>query len=570
MEQDSNLLARQLNWKDNRPFIIMGIILAETARLRGVLILIRVTGLRIPVEGDISDLKQALVKKLRVSRQELLDYRIYKQSVDARKAGMIYFVYTVDVKLVNEAMVLKKLGKDRDISIAPRLEYKYVKTGREKLAHRPVIAGTGPAGLFAGLILSQMGYRPVLLERGSDVDTRIEVVKKFWETGELDPECNVQFGEGGAGTFSDGKLTTLIRDLRCRKVLEEMIAAGAPGEIIYSYKPHIGTDNLRTVVKNIRSKIIGLGGEVRFNSKVTDLMINGGKISGIVVNDRDEVETGVLVLAPGHSARDTFEMLYNRGVKIIPKAFSVGVRIEHPQVLINRAQYKKFAGHKNLGAAEYKLVYHASNGRSAYTFCMCPGGVVVAAASEKGCVVTNGMSEYARDAENANSALLVGVSPGDFAGDHPLAGVEFQRIWEKKAFELGGGDYSAPVQLVGDFLADRPSTGLGAVKPSYRKSVRLAELKHCLPGYVIETLREAIPEMDKKLRGFALPDAVLTGVETRSSSPVRIVRDENYEANVKGLYPAGEGAGYAGGIVSAAVDGIKVAEAIAGIYAPLS
>jgi len=548
----------------------MGIILTEIAKSRRVSILIRVTGLKIPVDGDISNLEQALVKKLRFSGQELLDYKIYKQSIDARKAGMIYFVYTVDVKLANEDIALRKLRNDRDISVAPRLEYKYVKTGREKLTHRPVIAGTGPAGLFAGLILSQMGYRPVLLERGSDVDTRIEVVKKFWETGELDPECNVQFGEGGAGTFSDGKLTTLIRDLRCRKVLEEMIGAGAPEEIIYSYKPHIGTDKLRAVVKNIRSKIISLGGEVRFGSKVTDLIINGGKISGIIVNDKDKVDTGVLVLAPGHSARDTFEMLYARGVEIIPKAFSIGVRIEHPQELINQAQYKKFAGHRNLGAADYKLAYHASNGRSAYTFCMCPGGVVVAAASEEGCVVTNGMSEYARDAENANSALLVGVSPGDFASDHPLAGVEFQRNWERKAFELGGGDYSAPAQLVGDFLADRPSTGLGGVKPSYRRSVRLSELKYCLPGYVIETLREAIPEMDKKLRGFALPDAVLTGVETRSSSPIRIIRGENYETNIKGLYPAGEGAGYAGGIVSAAVDGIKVAEAIASIYAPLS
>jgi uncharacterized FAD-dependent dehydrogenase len=349
-----------------------------------------------------------------------------------------------------------------------------------------------------------------------------------------------------------------------------MIDAGAPEEIIYSYKPHIGTDKLRAVVKNIRRQITELGGEVRFGSKVTDLVIKDGRISGIVVNNNETLDTSVLVLALGHSARDTFEMLLARGVEIIPKAFSIGVRIEHPQELVNQAQYKKFAGHKNLGAADYKLAYHASNGRSAYTFCMCPGGVVVAAASEEGCVVTNGMSEYARDAENANSALLVGVNPGDFPGDHPLAGVEFQRKWEREAFELGGGNYSAPAQLVGDFLADRPSTGLGAVKPSYKRSVRLSELKGCLPDYVVETLREAIPALDKKMRGFARPDAVMTGVETRSSSPIRIIRDENYETRIKGLYPAGEGAGYAGGIISAAVDGIKAAEAIAKKYAPFS
>lgn len=530
--------------------------------------MIRVAGLKIPVNRDKSQLRQALLKKLGISSQELLDYKIYKQSVDARKSGIIYFVYTVDVRLANEGVILKKLRDNRDISVSPRMVYEYVKNGQNILTHRPVIAGTGPAGLFAGLILGKMGYRPLLLERGGDVDTRIAAVKKFWKTGELDPECNVQFGEGGAGTFSDGKLTTLIRDVRCRKVLEVLIDAGAPEEIIYSYKPHIGTDKLRTVVKNIRRQITELGGEVRFGAKVTDLVINDGRISGIMVNNNEALDTSVLVLALGHSARDTFEMLLARGLEITPKAFSIGIRIEHPQELINQVQYKEFAGHKNLGAADYKLAYHASNGRSAYTFCMCPGGVVVAAASEEGCMVTNGMSEYARDAENANSALLVGVNPGDFPGDHPLAGVEFQRKWERKAFDLGGGNYSAPAQLVGDFLVDRPSDRLGAIKPSYKKAVQLSELKRCLPDYVIETIREAIPALDKKLRGFAWPDAVMTGVETRSSSPIRIIRDENYQTRIKGLYPAGEGAGYAGGIVSAAVDGIKVAEAIARVYAP--
>jgi len=384
----------------------------------------------------------------------------------------------------------------------------------------------------------------------------------------LDPECNVQFGEGGAGTFSDGKLTTLIRDKRCRKVLEEMVLAGAPEEILYINKPHVGTDNLRTVVKNIRKKINSLGGEVRFNSKVTDIIIKQNKIESVVINQAEKLDVDVLLLAPGHSARDTFMMLYSKDVRMAPKPFSVGVRVEHPQKLIDQAQYKEFAGHKKLGPADYKLAYHASNGRSAYTFCMCPGGMVVPASSEEGCVVTNGMSLYARNAPNANSALLVGVNPEDFGSDHPLAGVEFQRKWERKAFALGGGGFSAPAQLLGDFLADRPSTVLGSVVPSYQIGVRPADLKECLPGYVTDTLREAIPAMEMKLRGFARPDAVITGVETRSSSPVRIIRNENFESGVRGLYPAGEGAGYAGGIISSAVDGIKVAEAIASRYCP--
>ncbi|MCL6636009.1 MAG: hypothetical protein K6T29_09645, partial [Peptococcaceae bacterium] len=499
--------------------------------------------------------------------EDLLAYKIFKQSIDARKSEMIYFVYTVDAALKNEETVLKRL-KDRDITVTPEMDYKYVRSGTQKMVFRPVIVGTGPAGLFAGIILSEMGYRPILLERGADVDARTKAVQKFWEKGELDPESNVQFGEGGAGTFSDGKLTTLIRDRRCRKVLEEMVGAGAPGEIMYSYKPHVGTDILRTVVKNIREKIKALGGEVRFNSKVTDIVINENKVAGVIINGRERLDTGVLVLAPGHSARDTFEVLYAKGVSMVPKPFSIGVRIEHPQTLIDHAQYKKFAGHRKLGAADYKLAYHASTGRSAYTFCMCPGGEVVAAASEEGGVVTNGMSFYARNAPNANSALLVGVNPTDFGSGHPLAGVEFQRQWERKAFALGGGDYKAPAQLVGDFLADRPSTGPGQVIPSYKRGVRYTSLKECLPGYVIETMREAIPAMDRKMRGFALPDAVMTGVETRSSSPVRIVRGESFEASVRGLYPAGEGAGYAGGIMSAAVDGLKVAEAIASVWRP--
>ena len=529
--------------------------------------MIRVGGLKVPVDGDMALLEKQLLKKLGAPPGALLEYRISRESIDARKGNMIFFVYTVDVALKDESRFLKKV-MSKDISPTPDPSYQFVRTGTEKLPERPVVVGAGPAGLFAALLLAQMGFRPLLLERGPAVDERVGSVQKFWETGQLDPEKNVQFGEGGAGTFSDGKLTTLIRDRRCRKVLEEMIRAGAPEEILYSHRPHVGTDQLRLVVKNLRHRIIRLGGSVLFNHKVTDILVKEGRVAGVTVN-QERLDCRALVLAPGHSARDTFAMLLDRGIQITPKAFSVGVRIEHPQALIDQVQYKQFAGHPRLGPADYKLAYHASSGRSAYTFCMCPGGFVVAAASEEGCVVTNGMSDYARDGQNANSALLVGVSPPDFGSDHPLAGVEFQREWERRAFRLGGGDYRAPAQTAGDFLAGRPSSAFGRVTPTYKKAVRPSDLRGCLPGFVVETLLEAIPALDKQMRGFALPDAVLTGVETRSSSPVRLVRDENYESvNVKGLYPAGEGAGYAGGIISAAVDGIRVAESIATRYAP--
>lgn len=529
--------------------------------------MIRVNNIKLSIAEAESLIRPRLIKKLRIKDSELLGYNIYKKSIDARKPEMIYFVYTVDAAVKNEKGLLARL-KDKDIAVTPELAYAYGPTGEGKLTHRPVIVGTGPAGLFAGLILAQMGYRPLLLERGADVDTRTEKVNRFWQTGVLDPECNVQFGEGGAGTFSDGKLTTLIKDKRCRKVLAEMILAGAPAEIIYTYKPHIGTDLLRKVVKNIRRQIIDLGGTVLFNHQVTDIMVEQGRVTGLLTEQK-EFAAEAVVLALGHSARDTFEMIYQKGLSLSPKSFSIGVRIEHPQELINLAQYKNFARHPKLGAADYKLAYHSPGGRSAYTFCMCPGGVVVAAASEAGGVVTNGMSEYARQAPNANSALLVGVTPADFGSDHPLAGVAFQRTWEHRAFTLGGGNYHAPAQLVGDFLADRPSTGWGRVAASYLPGVTLAELKHCLPAYVTATLQEAIVDFDQKLHGFAYPEALLTGVETRSSSPVRINRNEQYQASVAGIYPAGEGAGYAGGIVSAAVDGIRVAEAIARVYRPL-
>lgn len=531
--------------------------------------MLRVTGIRLSIDEDKQQILKKICKKLSVKKSDIIGFQIFRQSIDARKKNMIFFVYTVDVELKVEKDILKKV-RDKDVNVAPDMEYRFVKSGDKVLKSPPVLVGTGPAGLFAGLLLAQSGYRPVLLDRGADVDTRTEIVRRFWETGNLDRDCNVQFGEGGAGTFSDGKLTTLIRDRRCRKIIEEMVLAGAPEEIAYVHKPHVGTDILRTVVKNIRKKIIDLGGTVRFNSQVTDLIIEKNSLRGVIVNGTEKLDAQLMILAIGHSARDTFAMLDGKGVMMMPKAFSIGVRIEHPQDTIDRVQYKQFAGHKMLGPAEYKLVYHSPGGRSAYTFCMCPGGTVVSAASEEGCVVTNGMSTYARSERNANSALLVGVTPDDFGSSHPLAGVEFQRKWEKKAFELGGRDYGAPVQLVGDFLEDRPSKGLGKVKPTYTRPVVASEIKNCLPDYVIKTIREAIVDFSRKLEVFAMSDAVLTGVETRSSSPVRIQRDDNCCSNIGGLYPAGEGAGYAGGIVSAAVDGMKAAENIIIKYRPFS
>jgi len=523
--------------------------------------MIRVNEVKLSLDENIKSLKNKIAKKLRISPQEIISYSIYKESIDARKKNEISLVYTVDVEVQNEDKVL---SKKKGLRKSPNITYSEVKTGEHILTSRPVIIGTGPAGLFAGIILAQRGFKPILLERGQDVDTRTNDVDEFWRKRKLNPESNVQFGEGGAGTFSDGKLTNRTKDLRYRKVLEEFVNAGAPEEILYSYKPHIGTDNLKTVVKNIRQGIIELGGEIRFGNKVTDIIIKDGKIVGIEINNSEKLDTQVLVLAIGHSARDTYEMLNNRNIKIRQKPFSMGVRIEHPQSLINNSQYKQYAEHPRLGAADYKLTYQSRNGRAVYTFCMCPGGAVVAAASEVETVVTNGMSEYARDKTNANSALLVQINTDDFESDHPLAGVEFQRKWERAAFELGGGNYNAPAQLVKDFLMDKASVKIGNVNPSYFPDVKLTNLKKCLPEYVVESMKEAIMEMDKKLNGFALPDAIMTAVETRSSAPIRIERTEDTmeSVNVSGLYPIGEGAGYAGGIISSAVDGIKAAEMI--------
>ena len=532
--------------------------------------MIRITEIKVPLGAEVDAyLRRAIVKKLRIQPEELVNYRIYKKSVDARKKDMIHFVYIVDVEVRQEPQVMKRV-KDPHVSVTPPLGYQQVPQGSQPLHHRPVVVGSGPAGLFAALLLAQRGYCPILLERGKEVEERGRDVDQYWNGGPLNPESNVQFGEGGAGTFSDGKLTTQIKDPRCRKVLEELVAAGAPQEIIYDSKPHVGTDYLRIVVKSLREKIIALGGEVRFQSKLTDLNIENQQLKALEVNGDTWLDAQVAVLALGHSARDTFEMIYQRGLAIEPKPFSIGVRIEHPQRLINESQYGALAEHPDLGAADYKLSYHSPNHRSAYTFCMCPGGRVVASASSPGTVVTNGMSYYARSLENANSALLVNVTPEDFPGDHPLRGMYFQQHWEEAAFRAGGSNGYAPAQLVADFLEDRPSRELGRVKPSYQPGVTLTDLRECLPDFVIQTLKEALVALDKKMKGFALGDAVMTGIETRSSSPIRILRNPELESNIRGIYPGGEGAGYAGGIISAAVDGLRIAEAIIQKYAPLN
>ncbi|HHY64718.1 MAG TPA: hypothetical protein GX501_06695, partial [Clostridiaceae bacterium] len=422
---------------------------------------IRIKISRITPDNEKEVLKREILGRLKIKEEDLLSFSISKKSVDARKKADICLVYSLDAEVANEEHVLKKTG-GRDVFPTPAVIRPDLRFGSEKLRHRPVVTGMGPAGIFAALILAQNGYRPIVLERGEDVDSRVMKINDFWDHGKLDPESNVQFGEGGAGTFSDGKLTTLINDPRCEQVLREFVSAGAPQEILYKNKPHIGTDLLRSVVKNLRQSIISHGGEVRFRSRVTDFITRDGEITALEINGEEILECNVVILAIGHSARDTFEILYKRGIEMIPKPFSIGVRIEHPQEVIDRAQYGSEAGNPMLGAADYKLAYHSKSGRSAYTFCMCPGGYVVAAASEKGHVVTNGMSEYKRDGVNANSALLVGVSPEDYPGHHPLAGVEFQRNWERLAFQLGGSDYRAPVQLIGDFLNDRISTGIGS------------------------------------------------------------------------------------------------------------
>ena len=520
--------------------------------------MLRLTDIKLPLDHGPEALKAAILKKLKLPAEALLDWQVFKRGHDARNKQAIAYVYTVDVTLKDGARAPK------DARPTPDMDYHPVATAPAQF-QRPLVIGAGPCGLFAGLILAQSGFRPIILERGKVVRERTKDTWGLWRRSELNPESNVQFGEGGAGTFSDGKLYSQIKDPRHlgRKVLTEFVAAGAPEEILTEAHPHIGTFRLVTMVQSMRRTIEALGGEYRFQSKVTDLLLTPDRqVRGVRLESGEEIESRHVVLAPGHSARDLFEMLHERGVAIEAKPFSIGFRIEHPQGLIDKARFGRTI--PALGAADYKLVHHAKNGRSVYSFCMCPGGTVVAAASEPGRVVTNGMSQYSRNERNANAGIVVAITPDEDYPGHPLAGIALQRQWEEAAFAAGGGTYAAPAQLVGDFIAAKASTALGEVVPSYRPGVTPTDLSSCLPEYAITAIREALPAFGKQIRGFDRADAVLTGVETRTSSPIRIQRGDDYQSlNTPGLYPAGEGAGFAGGILSAGVDGIRVAEAVA-------
>jgi uncharacterized protein len=548
--------------------------------------MLRITDIKLPLEHDEAALRSAIVSRLGIHADELASFSVARRSHDARRRGAIALIYTVDVETPREDDILARLALDPEalddgydgggkVTATPDTRYRPVARAPDTPEARPLVIGLGPCGLFAALVLAQMGFRPIVLERGKAVRERTVDTFGLWRKKILDPESNVQFGEGGAGTFSDGKLYSQISDRRHhgRKVLTEFVAAGAPEEILYVAKPHIGTFRLVSMVERMRATIIALGGEIRFSHRVEDLLLedmgsDGRRLRGVVLADGTELRSDRVVLAPGHSARDTFAMLHARGVFLEAKPFSIGFRIEHPQAVIDQARFGPQAGHPLLGAADYKLVHHCRNGRSVYSFCMCPGGTVVAAASEEGRVVTNGMSQYSRNERNANAALVVGITPEDYLPyapeGGPLAGIALQRHWEERAFALGGGDYVAPGQRVGDFLAGRASTAFGAVQPSYTPGVRPGDLSQALPGYAIAALREALPRFGRQIRGFDMDDALLTGVETRTSSPLRITRGaDGHSLGTRGLFPAGEGAGYAGGILSAAVDGIRAAEAVA-------
>ncbi|WP_417578724.1 NAD(P)/FAD-dependent oxidoreductase [Nitrincola sp.] len=530
--------------------------------------MIRLTQLSLPLDHPESALRQAILERLLLRDEELLSFSVFKRSYDARKKNTeISFVYIIHLSTPDDEEVLTRFKDDPQVIPAPDTVYYPVACAPEGLTERPIVIGFGPCGLFAAMILAQMGFKPIVLERGRNVRQRTQDTWALWRKHQLSPESNVQYGEGGAGLFSDGKLYSQVKDPKFygRKVMQEFVKAGAPDNIMYVSKPHIGTFRLTSVVAKMRAEIIALGGEIRFESRVTDLIIDAGQIRGVELADGTQIPSNHVVLALGHSARDTFRMLHRKQVFIEPKPFAIGFRIEHPQSMIDNARLGKYAGHEALGAADYKLIHHAKNGRAVYSFCMCPGGQVVAATSEEGRVVTNGMSQYSRKERNANAGIVVGIDPEkDFPGS-PLAGIELQEKLEAIAYQLGGCDYSAPAQLVGDFIKGRPSTTLGEVIPSYQPGVKLCDLADALPDYVIEAIREALPAFGKKIRGFDREDAVLTGIESRTSSPIRITRDANslQSLNVRGLYPAGEGAGYAGGILSAGIDGIKVAEALA-------
>ena len=531
--------------------------------------MIRLTEIKLPLNHAPEDLTTAITTKLKISAEQMASFVMFKRGYDARNKRNIQLIYTLDITLTDSDLtndLLVQFESDNHVKATPDTSYKYVGEAPENLTERPVVIGFGPCGLMAGLTLAQMGFKPIIIERGNEVRQRTKDTFGFWRQRKLNTESNVQFGEGGAGTFSDGKLYSQVKDPNHygRKVMTEFVKAGAPDEILFVSKPHIGTYKLVTMVEKMRAEIIKLGGEVRFATRVDDLHITDSKVTGVTLNSGEILKTNHVIFAVGHSARDTFEMIHDKGVYIEAKPFSIGFRIEHKQSTIDQARFGDNAGNEILGAADYKLVHHCKNGRSVYSFCMCPGGTVVAAASEEGRVVTNGMSQYSRNERNANSAIVVGIDPERDYPNHPLAGIELQRQLETLAFELGGKDYSAPAQTIGDFLKGKPNSELGDVKPSYTPGITLTDLSKALPDFAVDAIREAIPAFNKKIQGFSSDDGLLTGVETRTSSPISIKRNKDFQSiNTKGLFPAGEGAGYAGGILSAGIDGIKVAEAVA-------
>lgn len=532
--------------------------------------MIRVTEVKLSLDQalnidlEIKNIHKYLQHKFNLS--SIKDLSIYKKAIDARNKNSINFVYTIDFFTEDEKRLLRL--KDKQIFVTPDMKYEDISIGTKQLTNRPIIIGFGPSGIFSALILARRGYRPIIFEMGLDIDNRDKEFDEFLSTRKFKKTASIQFGEGGAGTYSDGKLTTSISDLRCRLVLETLVNYGADPELIYINKPHVGTDLLKQIIKSIRKEIINLGGEVLFASQLTRIITENNSLVGVEINNKNVIKTNVLLLGIGHSSRDTFEMIHANGFNLTRKPFSIGLRIEHPQTLINKSQYGENANHPSLKAADYKLSFHDKSGRSAYTFCMCPGGFVMCGSSEEGGVVTNGMSESKRDNFNANSAILVNIQTDDFSGNHVLAGMYFQRELEQLAFKAAGSNYNAPAQLVGDFLKDQISKGIGEVNPTYKPGITFVDFNKLLPNFVTTTLKNALIDFDRKIKGFTMSDAIMTGIETRSSSPIRIVRDDGFESNIKGVFPMGEGAGYAGGIMSSAVDGIKVAEEIIRRYKP--